>query len=86
MWFPTVTKEMKATYPKGLHKAKKKFQFLPQSSDILQKNHLFANSVDAAILTHISLASHFWDIGKQCRPKSDDQGLHYLLRGNFYQK
>ena len=22
-------------------------------------------------LTHISLASHFWDIGKQCRPRSD---------------
>ena len=23
------------------------------------------------VLTHISLASHFWDIGKQCRPTSD---------------
>ena len=22
-------------------------------------------------LTHICLASHFWDIGKQCRPRSD---------------
>ena len=22
-------------------------------------------------LTHISLASHFWDIGKQCRPRSE---------------
>ena len=22
-------------------------------------------------LTHISLASHFWDIGEQCRPRSD---------------
>ena len=22
-------------------------------------------------LTHISLVSHFWDIGKQCRPRSD---------------
>ena len=22
-------------------------------------------------LTHISLASHFWDMGKQCRPRSD---------------
>ena len=21
--------------------------------------------------THISLTSHFWDIGKQCRPRSD---------------
>ena len=25
-----------------------------------------------------SLASHFWDLGKQCRPRSD-QGLHCLL-------
>ena len=38
-------------------------------------------------LTHISLASHFWDLGKQCRPRSDaadaasDQGLHCLLTG-----
>ena len=44
-------------------------------------------------LTHTSLASHFWDIGKQCRPRSDaadrgqtqnaasDQGLHCLLTG-----
>ena len=23
------------------------------------------------VLTHISLASHFWVIGKQCRPRSD---------------
>ena len=23
------------------------------------------------ILTHISLASNFWDISKQCRPRSD---------------
>ena len=23
------------------------------------------------IITHISLASQFWDIGKQCRPRSD---------------
>ena len=37
-------------------------------------------------LTHISLASHFWDIGKECRPRSDAafcglQGLHCLLTG-----
>ena len=40
-------------------------------------------------LTHIRLASHFWDRGKQCRPRSDaaersrtrcsDQSLHCLL-------
>ena len=35
-------------------------------------------------LTHISLTSHFRDISKQCRPRSDavsDQGLHCLLTG-----
>ena len=34
-------------------------------------------------LTHISLASHFVDIGKQCRPRSDaaERGLHCLLIG-----
>ena len=37
------------------------------------------------LLTHKSLASHLWGIGKQCRPRSDahyaasDQGLHCLL-------
>ena len=33
-------------------------------------------------LTHIRLASHFWDIGKRCRPRSDasDQGLHCLIK------
>ena len=35
-------------------------------------------------LTHVSLASFLWDIGKLCRPRSDDnaasdQGLHCLL-------
>ena len=36
-------------------------------------------------LTHISLASFLWDIGKECRPRPDaqnmasDQGLHCLL-------
>ena len=25
----------------------------------------------ARYLINISLASHFWDIGKQCRPRSD---------------
>ena len=36
-------------------------------------------------LTHISLASHFWDIGKQLRPKSENaasnQDVHCLLTG-----
>ena len=30
-------------------------------------------------LTHISLASHFWDIGKQCRPRSDATEQEYLF-------
>ena len=32
---------------------------------------------------YISLASHFGDIGKQCRPRSDaaDQDIHCLLPG-----
>ena len=35
-------------------------------------------------LIHISLASHFWDIGKQCRPREreSDQDLHGLFTGN----
>ena len=33
------------------------------------KNNLIGNH--HFVLTHISLASHFWDIGKQCRPRSD---------------
>ena len=32
--------------------------------------------------THISLASHFWDIGKQCRPRS---GSILFSHRNFYQ-
>ena len=38
-------------------------------------------------LTHILLASHFWGIGKQCRPRqtpqntASDQGLHCFLTG-----
>ena len=31
----------------------------------------FADDFSGFDLTHISLASHFWDIGKQCRPRSD---------------
>ena len=39
--------------------------------------HVDANTV---YLTHISLASHFRDIGKQCRPRSD-AAEHCLLTG-----
>ena len=39
------------------------------------ENHFHTNSHFTVLkhfpLTHISLASHFWDIGKQCRPRSD---------------
>ena len=31
----------------------------------------YARGPQALCLIHISLASHFWDIGKQCRPRSD---------------
>ena len=36
---------------------------------------------EPALLTHISLVSYFWDICKQCRPRSDAKGLHCLLTG-----
>ena len=39
----------------------------------------------SVLLTHVSIASLFWDLGKQCRPRPDaasDQGLHCLLTGN----
>ena len=34
-------------------------------------------------LTHISIASHVWDIGKHCSPQNaaSVQGLHCLLTG-----
>ena len=41
--------------------------------------------MENSVLTHLSLASFLWDMGKQCRPdqtqKNDasDQGLHCLL-------
>ena len=44
------------------------------------------------VLTHISLASHFWDIGKQCRPRSDTpecgvwSGSSLLANRNIYSK
>ena len=43
-------------------------------------------------LTHIGLASHFWDIGKQWRPRSDAaergvwSGSTLFAPRNFYQK
>ena len=43
------------------------------------------------VLTHISLASHFWDTGKQCRPRSDAaergvwSGPSLFAYRNFYQ-
>ena len=41
------------------------------------------NQLSAPMLTHINLASYFWDIDKQCRPRSDaaEQVLHCLLTG-----
>ena len=33
----------------------------------------------ALTLTHISLASYLWDIGKQCKTRSDAADLHCLL-------
>ena len=41
------------------------------------------------ILTHISLASHFWDIGKRCRPRSDTaerSGSTLFAHRNLYHK
>ena len=49
---------------------------------------IFSINVALCILTHISIVSLFWDLGKQCKPISDaaehgaDQGLHCLLAGN----
>ena len=31
-------------------------------------------------LTHISLASHFWDIGKQCRTRSYAAEQEYIFK------
>ena len=44
------------------------------------------------LLTHISLAYHFWDIGKQYRPRSDAaergvwSGSTLFAHRNFYKK
>ena len=64
----------------------------------LLKEHIFKlepnvqGRVCKTSLTHISLASHLWDIGKQCRPRSDAtergvwSGSTLFAHKNFYQK
>ena len=40
-----------------------------------------------SVLTHISLASHFWDIGKQCRPRTRRLiRVYTVCSQDFYQK
>ena len=54
----------------------------------------FTHSVNCRklILTHISISSHFWDIGKQCRPRSDAtergvwSGSSLFANRNIYSK
>ena len=57
------------------------------------KSHRRGNTIEVSLLirsygklglTYVSLASFLWDIGKMCRPRSDnnaasDWGLHSLL-------
>ena len=60
------------------------------------ENHFHTNSHFTVLkhfpLTHISLASHFWDIGKQCRPRSDAtergiwSGSSLFANRNIYSK
>ena len=50
------------------------------------------SSAGLVFLTHIRLASHFWDLGKQCRPRSDAtecgiwSGSTLFASKNFYSK
>ena len=37
-------------------------------ANLYNRQHLYAS---LSLLTHLSLASFLWDIGKQCRPRSD---------------
>ena len=37
-------------------------------ANLCSRQHLYASF---CLLTHLSLASFLWDIGKQCRPRSD---------------
>ena len=52
-------------------------------------NHMSTPSEDSDqpcwfchVAVHLCLASHFWDLSKQCRPRSDasDRSLHFLHR------
>ena len=53
----------------------------PTSTILEGENHgLFTQLTDIS-LTHISLASHFWDLGNTPRSDAADQGLHCLLVG-----
>ena len=56
------------------------------------KNYLFSLNEWFIILTHFSLASLFWDLGKQYRPRSDatERGVwleaSLFANRNFYPK
>ena len=56
-----------------------------ESCSVSRNKRDFANITQKQTLTNISLVSHLWDIGKQCKPRSDAafwvQGLHCLLTG-----
>ena len=61
-------------------------------NDLKPHNAKASFVVSLLILTHISLASHFWDKGKQCRPRSDAaecsvwSGSTLFAYRNFYLK
>ena len=81
---------MKCLHAFGInrHKCKADVSCLCQYSTSLKTDSL----ITWLILTHISLASHFWDIGKQCRPRSDAaersvwSGSTLFAHMNFHQK
>ena len=58
-----------------------------KTDDLSHRSWMCKWSLGVLLLTHISLASLLWDLGKQCRPRSDAaerasyQGLHCLLTG-----
>ena len=54
-------------------------------------SYICVSTIEKSILTHISLASYFWHIGKQRRPRSDAfygiwSGSSLAAYRNFYQK
>ena len=64
------------------------FQSSSQCMEKCWDSDFLTSGVIAVVLTHISLASHFWDIGKHCniadpeqtsQNAASDQGLHCLL-------